>query len=65
MPLEPSSPQRERSSKIVIDATRQWPEEGGPSDYPRFSRNVLLEENPEIFATIDRKWGAAIRNRRG
>ena len=38
MPLEPSSPRRERTSKIVIDATRQWPDEGGPEQYPPYSR---------------------------
>ena len=60
MPLEPSSPQREHTSKIVIDATRQWPEEGGPEKFPRYSRDVLSQQQPEIFAEIDAKWGAVI-----
>jgi 4-hydroxy-3-polyprenylbenzoate decarboxylase len=60
MPLEPSSPQREHTSKIVIDATRQWPEEGGPEKYPDYSRDILAEQMPEIFAEIDAKWGATI-----
>ena len=60
MPLEPSSPQREHTSKIVIDATRQWPEEGGPKKYPEYSREVLEQNSPELFAAIDAKWGTAI-----
>ncbi len=60
MPLEPSAPVRARTSKIVIDATRQWPEEGGPETYPGYSREVLADHDPEIFARIDAKWGEAI-----
>ncbi len=60
MPLEPSSPQREHTSKIVIDATRQWPEEGGPEEFPGYSRQVLEQQHPEIFTEIDAKWGTAI-----
>lgn len=57
MPLEPSAPVRARSSKIIIDATRQWPEEGGPEKYPDYSRQVLADFDPEIFDRIDTKWG--------
>jgi 4-hydroxy-3-polyprenylbenzoate decarboxylase len=60
MPLEPSSPVRERSSKIVIDATRQWPEEGGPAEFPALSRTLLIDAEPEVFARVDAKWGAKI-----
>ena len=59
-PLEPSSPSPERSSKIVIDATRQWPEEGGPASFPRLSRQVLEEHDPALFARVNEKWRAAI-----
>jgi 4-hydroxy-3-polyprenylbenzoate decarboxylase len=62
MPLEPSSPQREHTSKIVIDATRQWPEEGGPQKYPEYSRDILERHSPEIFALVDSKWGARINH---
>ena len=66
MPLEPSSPVRERTSKVVIDATRQWPEEGGPASYPEYSRDILEREAPEVFAQVDARWGKAIaRYRRG
>lgn len=58
LPLDPSLPERllnERvtSSKIVIDATRQWPEEGGPEVYAKLSRECLTEALPEVFAGID------------
>ena len=57
LPLEPSSPVRERSAKIVIDATRQWPEEGGPQTYPAYSRQLLEQHAPGIFERVDAKWG--------
>lgn len=60
LPLEPSSPVRERSAKIVIDATRQWPDEGGPRIYPASSRQLLEQHAPNIFARIDAKWSAEI-----
>lgn len=60
MPLEASSPVRERSSKIVIDATRQLPEEGGPENFPEYSRQVLTRHDPEIFERIDAKWAEII-----
>jgi 4-hydroxy-3-polyprenylbenzoate decarboxylase len=60
MPLEPSSPEREHTSKIVIDATRQWPAEGGPAKYPDYSREVLEQKNPDIFTTVDERWGDVI-----
>jgi 4-hydroxy-3-polyprenylbenzoate decarboxylase len=63
MPLEPSSPKRERSSKIVIDATRQWPEEGGPEKFPDFSRNVLEKHSPDIFGAVDERWLDKIHKR--
>ena len=67
MPLEPSSPEREHTSKIVIDATRQWPEEGGPENYPEYSRALLEQHAPDLFAQVDARWGDAImqRHRRG
>ncbi len=60
MPLEPSAPVRGQTTKIVIDATRQWPEEGGPETYPEYSRQVLANHDPDIFAKIDAKWGSII-----
>ncbi len=55
--LDPSAKTRGRSSKIIIDATRQWPEESGPDPYPKLNREHLLDHNPDIFALIKEKWG--------
>ncbi len=60
MPLEPSSPVRERTSKIVIDATRQWPEEGGPARFPQLSREALVRHDPGLLERVDAKWGRTI-----
>jgi 3-polyprenyl-4-hydroxybenzoate decarboxylase len=60
VPLEPSSPSYARTSKIVIDATRQWPEEGGPEKFPAYSRDVLAKFDPEVFDKVDAKWGKKV-----
>ena len=57
MPLDPSSPNRPMSSKIIIDATRQWPEEGGPEEYPALNRTLLEDLAPESFERVDAEWG--------
>jgi len=61
LPLDPSSPERPMTSKIVIDATRQWPEEGGPDVYPGLNRTLLTEGAPEVFDVVDAKWGDQIK----
>ncbi len=61
MPLDPSAPNRPLSSKIVIDATRQWPEEGGPSVYPERNRTLLQRGAPGVFERVDAKYGDLIR----
>ena len=60
MPLDPSTIKRGRSSKIVIDATKQWPEEGGPENYAELNRTLLEELAPESFANVDEKWGDVV-----
>ncbi|MBM4196921.1 MAG: hypothetical protein FJ197_07465 [Gammaproteobacteria bacterium] len=62
LPLDPSAPQRGRTSKIAIDATRQWPEEGGPARFPGLNETLLREGAPEAFTRVDEKWGDLIRN---
>jgi len=62
MPLDPSMPNRPMSSKIAIDATRQWPEEGGPKVYPELSRTLLEQGAPESFARAEAKWGDLVRS---
>jgi UbiD family decarboxylase len=56
MPLDPSAPNRPMSSKIVIDATRQLPEEGGPEIYPERNRDLLEKLAPESFELVERNW---------
>ena len=62
MPLDPSMPNRPMTSKIAIDATRQWPEEGGPKVYPELSRTLLEQGAPESFARAEAKWGDLVRS---
>jgi 3-polyprenyl-4-hydroxybenzoate decarboxylase len=54
---DPSKPQTFLSSKIIIDATRQLPAEGGPKTFAPVSRQLLAESFPELFAQTDAKWG--------
>ena len=64
MPLDPSSGQEDRyaSSKLVIDATRQWPEEGGPEVYPELNRTLLEELAPDAFDIALGNWGDVINS---
>lgn len=62
LPLDPSAPQRGRTSKIAIDATRQWPEEDGPAVFPAMNRTLLETGAPQAFARVDDQWGQAIRD---
>jgi 4-hydroxy-3-polyprenylbenzoate decarboxylase len=56
MPLDPSLTKRPMTSKIVIDATRQWPEEGGPQVYQALNRAELERLAPESFNVADANW---------
>ena len=53
---DPSLPRRGITSKMIIDATQQLPEEGGPPGWPPVSRNMLEEQAPETFGLVDGKW---------
>ena len=64
MRLDPSSPERGTTSKIVIDATRQWPEEGGPDFYAELNRTHLVRGAPDAFARVEDQWGERIRGYR-
>ena len=56
IPMDPSSTVWGRTGKMAIDATRQWPEEGGPETYVKLNR-ILFEQNaPEAFSRVDQKW---------
>jgi UbiD family decarboxylase len=56
MPLDPSLTKRPMTSKIVIDATRQWPEEGGPAVYQALNRTELVRLAPESFLRVQERW---------
>jgi 4-hydroxy-3-polyprenylbenzoate decarboxylase len=53
---DPSLARRMLSSKIVIDATRQLPEEGGPPVWPASTRTLLEEKAPTAFELVDSRW---------
>jgi 4-hydroxy-3-polyprenylbenzoate decarboxylase len=60
LPMDPSQPNRQHTSKIVIDATRQWPAEGGPQAFPRTNRSILEEMAPDAFSRVDARWSELI-----
>ncbi len=62
LPLDPSAPERGKTSKIAIDATRQWPEEGGPKAFPSMNRTLLESGAPDVFRAVDERWGEMIRS---
>ncbi|MDJ0927374.1 MAG: UbiD family decarboxylase [Gammaproteobacteria bacterium] len=50
---DPSQPSYGRTSKIVIDATRQLPEEGGKEDFPEANRALLEKGAPNAIAEVN------------
>jgi 4-hydroxy-3-polyprenylbenzoate decarboxylase len=58
---DPSAVVQGQTSKIVIDATMQWPEEGGPQKYAKRNRVLLEELAPDALAQVDTLFGAALR----
>lgn len=60
MPLDPSLTKRPMTSKIVIDATRQWPEEGGPAVYQALNRAELERLAPESFDRVEARWSKLV-----
>lgn len=59
--LDPSQKVRGKTSKIIIDATRQLPEEGGPAVFPERNRTLLEQMAPHAFAQVDAKFGEIIK----
>ena len=56
MPLDASAPKRFFTSKIIIDATRQFSDEGGPAIWPEISKVMLQELSPDTFDLIEQNW---------
>lgn len=61
-PLDPSAPTRWVTSKMIVDATRQWPAEGGPETAPRISRQILEEQSPDTFDLVAERWEEYFKN---
>jgi len=61
-PLDPSAPTRWLTSKMVIDATRQLPTEGGPQKWPAVSRVLLDEQSPGTRQLVDSRWAEYWKN---
>ena len=59
---DPSQVEYATTSKIVIDATRQIPGEGGKEDFPKTNRELLLAGAPDIFSRVDELYGDALRD---
>lgn len=55
-PLDPSAPVRWLTSKMIIDATRQLPAEGGPAQWPAVSRVLLNQQSPHTHALVASRW---------
>ncbi len=53
---DPSRIVRGLSSKMVIDATRQFANEGGHESWPSLSRTVFEESCGDAFDLVDEKW---------
>ena len=65
MALDPSCPKRPMSSKIVIDATKQWPEEGGPPVYPERNRDLLTKLAPGSWELVAQNWEKYLKGWKG
>jgi hypothetical protein len=46
----------------VIDATREWPEEGGREKFPELNRALFTAGAPAAMATADAQWGETLRS---
>lgn len=59
---DPSQPSYGRTSKIVIDATRQLPEEGGKENFPEMNRTLLERGAPDAFAEVNAEYMGLLRS---
>ncbi len=59
---DPSQVKYARTSKIVIDATRQLPGEGGKEVFPKTNRELLRTGAPDAFAQVQKLFGEALAN---
>ena len=59
---DPSQLVERETSKIVIDATRQMPGEGGREEFPELNRVLLEKGAPNVFAEVDALYGQMLRD---
>ncbi len=59
---DPSQVKYSRTSKIVIDATRQLPGEGGKEVFPKTNRELLHEGAPASFEQVQELFSDALTN---
>jgi 4-hydroxy-3-polyprenylbenzoate decarboxylase len=59
---DPSQPVQGKTSKIIIDATRQLPEEGGRADFPATNRALLEKGAPEAMAAVEKLYGQSLKD---
>ncbi|MBS93216.1 MAG: hypothetical protein CL799_02035 [Chromatiales bacterium] len=55
--IDPSQRAPRKTSKIAIDATRQFPEEGGPAVFAANSRDLFNELQPEAIGEAEELYG--------
>jgi len=60
--IDPSQREKRKTSKIAIDATRQWPEEGGPEQFAGNSRDLLNEMQPRAILDSAQLYAALLEN---
>ena len=54
--IDPSTKRNALSSKMLIDATRQLPAEGGPPEFAEDNRTVMEERAADSFELVDQRW---------
>jgi 4-hydroxy-3-polyprenylbenzoate decarboxylase len=62
LPIDPSIVTPGKGSKIAIDATIQWPEEGGRENFPSLNRTMLEQGAPDAFDITDQKYRDVLLN---
>jgi 4-hydroxy-3-polyprenylbenzoate decarboxylase len=62
LPIDPSIVTPGKGSKIAIDATIQWPAEGGREKFPSLNRTMLSTGAPDAFEQMDAKFADVLLN---
>lgn len=58
---DPSLSGQLKTDKIVIDATRQLPEEGGRARFPSTNRALLEQAFPDVLAEVEQRYGTMLK----